>query len=189
MMQRDWVERETVRLRNASVAAVTGGTVSVTLDGQTLVGVAVHGAAPVVGARVLVLEQGHSLLVLPTANSAGSGHQVFATAKVSNTTTILALAFPALPYSTSLGVLISFMGGFSTVDATISVGVSQTGFSAFSNAVPSQGAPAAAALWTAMGGGVSGTIAANTAASVSFLSYTTAAEGAFWTGAASWTRT
>ena len=68
-MDRPFVERETVRLRNAAVSAVTGATVSLTLDGATVTGVAVYGPMPAVSAKVLVLEQGGSLLVLGDAVS------------------------------------------------------------------------------------------------------------------------
>lgn len=62
-------ERETCRLRNAVVASVGSGVVSLTLDGQTSTGVPVYGPMPAAGAGVLVLEQGASLLVLGNAVS------------------------------------------------------------------------------------------------------------------------
>lgn len=61
--------RDAVRIRNATVAAVTAPTVTVTLDGQSIPGVAVYGPMPGAGAKVLVLEQGTSLLVLGNAVS------------------------------------------------------------------------------------------------------------------------
>jgi hypothetical protein len=57
-------ERDSLRLRNATVHSVNGATVGLTLDGQQLTGVPVHGTPPPVGSRVLVLEQGAGLLVL-----------------------------------------------------------------------------------------------------------------------------
>lgn len=66
-------ERETVRLRNAVVAAVGSGVVSLTLDGQTSTGVPVYGPMPSVAADVLVLEQGGTLLVLGNAVSLLAG--------------------------------------------------------------------------------------------------------------------
>lgn len=63
-------ERETVRLRNAVVLAVTAPTVSLTLDGEVITSVPVYGPMPAAAAKVLVLEQGASLLVLGDAVTA-----------------------------------------------------------------------------------------------------------------------
>lgn len=62
-------ERQTVRLRNATVSAVTSPTVTITMNAgeSVLPGIPVYGPTPVVGAKVLVLEQGFSLLVLGNA--------------------------------------------------------------------------------------------------------------------------
>lgn len=62
-------ERGTLRLRSGTVAAVTAPTVSLTLDGQTIAAVPVYGPMPAVAARVLVLEQQASLIVLGSAVS------------------------------------------------------------------------------------------------------------------------
>lgn len=65
-----WVPpRETVRMRTATVSAVAGANVSVDVDGETVTGVPVYGPMPTVGAGVLLLEQGGSLLVLGRAVS------------------------------------------------------------------------------------------------------------------------
>lgn len=68
-MSRFVPERQTVRLRNGSVAAVSGSKVTVTLDGTSIPNVPVHGPVPGVGTRVLLLEQGSSLLVMGSAVS------------------------------------------------------------------------------------------------------------------------
>jgi hypothetical protein len=62
-------ERQTTRIRNGTVAAVTGATVTLNLDGNFQAGVPVHGPMPAAGRKVLVFEQGHSLLVLGEAVS------------------------------------------------------------------------------------------------------------------------
>jgi len=61
--------REAVRIRNATVASVGGGKVTLTLDGRSVGNVPVYGPMPVATAKVLVLEQGNSLLVLGRAVS------------------------------------------------------------------------------------------------------------------------
>lgn len=68
-MTRFKFERETVRLRNATVTAVASQTVTIGIDGGTIPGVPVYGPMPAVNARVLVLEQENSLLVLGNAVS------------------------------------------------------------------------------------------------------------------------
>lgn len=62
-------ERGTLRLRSATVTAITAPTVSLSLDGQTIVAVPVYGPMPTASARVLVLEQQASLIVLGSALS------------------------------------------------------------------------------------------------------------------------
>jgi hypothetical protein len=62
-------ERQTVRLRNATVSAVTSPTVTITVGNSTVASIPVYGPMPTVGARVLVLEQGFSMLVLGKAVS------------------------------------------------------------------------------------------------------------------------
>lgn len=57
-------ERQTVRMRNGQVVAVTGGSVTLDLDGSPIPMVPVHGPTPVEDQWVTVLEQGSSLLVL-----------------------------------------------------------------------------------------------------------------------------
>jgi len=62
-------ERKTVRMRTAQVAAVTGSTITIGIDGTTIPGVPVYGPMPAVGAGGLVLEQGGGTLVLGDAVS------------------------------------------------------------------------------------------------------------------------
>jgi hypothetical protein len=62
-------ERDSVRLRNGKVTAVSGSKVTVDLDGVPIPNVPVHGPVPAVNARVLVLSQGGSLTVLGNAVS------------------------------------------------------------------------------------------------------------------------
>jgi hypothetical protein len=62
-------ERAALRLRSGIVAAVTAPTVSLSLDGQTIAAVPVYGPMPGISAKVLVLEQQGSLIVLGSAVS------------------------------------------------------------------------------------------------------------------------
>jgi hypothetical protein len=61
-------EREAVRLRTGTVQSVSGGRATVLLGGSAVPGVPSHGRAPTVGEKVLVLEQGASMIILPRVN-------------------------------------------------------------------------------------------------------------------------
>lgn len=62
-------QRQAASLRNATVTAYSGGRATLSIDGGTVTNVPVYGPAPAVNAKVLVLEQGGTLLVLGNAVS------------------------------------------------------------------------------------------------------------------------
>lgn len=98
--------RETVRLRNATTTGATATTTGVSLDGSVVQNVPVYGAVPANGSKVLVLEQGGSLLVVPrgVADSVGSAYGQVASQTVPNATSTL---FTLTPLTSTGGVTVS----------------------------------------------------------------------------------
>jgi len=60
---------ERVRMRNAKVVSVTNNKATLTMDGNTVASVPIYGPTPANNSYVLVLEQGHTFLVLGNAVS------------------------------------------------------------------------------------------------------------------------
>jgi hypothetical protein len=116
------------------------------------------------------------------------GHMTFDSGKVSNTTIVCHIQFPPVPVYTEPTILFNSMGGFSAADGVVSIGVVQDGCLGISSRIPAQGAWCKAGTWQAYVGAVWCSVAANTTANIYFRAYTTAADGSYWVGGASWTR-
>jgi hypothetical protein len=62
-------DRKSASLRNGTVTAYANGAATVSIDTASIANVPVYGPAPAVGARVLLIEQDGTLLVLGNAQS------------------------------------------------------------------------------------------------------------------------
>lgn len=176
-------ERETVRLLNAEVVSVGGGTVSVA--GHT--GVPVHAVAPpVVGERVLVLEQGASLLALPRAAEAAAGG--FSSGKLPGGSALAVFTIDPRPYVTQLHIGVQLMGGFSGNPGDIAAAWVPSNLTGFAALFPGEGSTSDPGKWTALVGGMTATVPAGAAAAATLVGHATAADGAYWIGNWQWFR-